>query len=293
MLVDYARINAGTTDVVIHRTVTQDARTAARDGRLLIVGDPGAGKSGALHELAANARVDRADVLLLAVDQLDATSLGALRNELGLDHELVTILDHWPGIEPAYLIIDALDAARTDGAVRALAALMDQVIKHNNRWHVIASVRKFDLRHNPKLQTLFRGTPPTPHVDHEFSTTRHVNIPVLTDEELAQVNDQAPDLGAVITVAPAPLRALLRLPFNLRLPAELVSTGVSACPRTVAPGSGPLPKESPTARPFHLGSTGSQHPQLTAAGRSVYHGPRPRSPKRLSTPWHVLACQVI
>src|SRR5207249_781309 len=45
---------------------------------------------------------------------------------------------------------------------------------------------------------------------------------------LAQVNEQAPDLGAVITVAPAPLRALLRLPFNLRLLAELVSTGVSA-----------------------------------------------------------------
>jgi hypothetical protein len=227
-LAQYSRITNGTTDVVIQRAACLDVRVAAIDGHLVVIGDPGAGKSGALHEFAATAHTAQTDVVLLAVDQLDATSLGALRNELGLQHELLTILDHWPGTNPGYVVIDALDAARTDGAVRALTVLIEHVIKRNNRWHVIASVRKFDLRHNPRLQTLFRGTPPTAHADNEFATARHVNIPSLTEEELAQVNDQAPDLGGVIASAPSPLRALLRLPFNLRLLAELVSTGVAA-----------------------------------------------------------------
>jgi hypothetical protein len=105
----------------------------------------------------------------------------ALRNELGLEHELITVLDHWPSTQAGYVVIDALDAARTAGAVRTLYTLMDLIIKRANRWRVIASVRKFDLRHNPKLQQLFSGTPPTPHTDNEFSATRHVNIPTLTD----------------------------------------------------------------------------------------------------------------
>jgi signal recognition particle GTPase len=233
MLQDYARITVGTIDVAIQRAATQDARTAATDGHLLILGDPGAGKSGSLHELAEKARLGGADVVLFAVDQLDAASLGVLRNELGLEHELITILDHWPGTQPGYFVIDALDAARTAGAVRTLHTLIDLIIKRNNRWRVIASVRKFDLRHNPKLQQLFSGTPPSPHTDKEFFATRHVNIPALIDAEFAQVDQQAPELGSAIAAAPAPLRELLRLPFNLRLLAELVAAGVS--PTTLGP----------------------------------------------------------
>jgi hypothetical protein len=92
------------------------------------------------------------------VDQLEAASTGALRAELGLAHDLTTVLDNWPGKGPAYLLIDALDAARTDGAVRTLQTIIAEVIAHNGRWHVIASVRKFDLRYNTTLQRLFRGT---------------------------------------------------------------------------------------------------------------------------------------
>jgi signal recognition particle GTPase len=227
-LLDFSRINVGKTVVSIQRAPTRDAQAAAKDAHLLILGTPGAGKSGALHELTYNAGAVGTDVVLFAVDQLAAVSLGALRNELGLTHELATILDHWPGTEPGYLIIDALDAARTDGAVRMLHALMDQVIKSNNRWRVIASVRKFDLRYNTKLQQLFSGPPPTPYTDNEFSGTRHVNIPTLTDAELAQVGQQSPELAALITAASAPLQELLRVPFNLRLLAELVGTGVAA-----------------------------------------------------------------
>ena len=226
-LLDFSRIHIGSQVVTIQRAQATDARTAAKDGHLLILGMPGAGKSGALHDLTKTLHAQGADVVLFAVDQLEAASTGALRNELGLTHEFTTILAAWPGTTPGYLIIDALDAARTDGAVKTLHAIMEQVITSNTRWHVIASVRKFDLRYKTKLQRLFHGTPPSTHTDNEFLTTRHVNIPALTDSELTQVGQQSPPLAVLMTAPPAPLQDLLRLPFNLRLLAELLGTGIS------------------------------------------------------------------
>ena len=232
-LLDFSRIHLGNHRVTIDRPPAIALRTAAHDGHLLVLGTPGAGKSGALHDLANTLRARGAAVVLFAVDQLEATSIGNLRNELGLTHDLTTILTHWPGTTPGYVLIDALDAARTDGAIRTLNALIEQVIASNSRWRVIASVRKFDLRYNAKLRTLFHGTPPTTFTDNEFPTIRHINIPTLTDAELAQVAQQSPALSSLMTPAPAPLQELLRLPFNLRLLAELLGTGIN--PATLQP----------------------------------------------------------
>ena len=119
-LIEFSRVHVGNQLVTIRRTTAADTRTAAADGHLLVIGVPGAGKSGALYELAHTLQTSGADVLVFAVDQFEAASTGALRNELGLTHELITILDSWPGTAPGYVIIDALDAARTEGAVRTL-----------------------------------------------------------------------------------------------------------------------------------------------------------------------------
>ena len=228
-LADLSCISIGSAPVKITRAVTTDLHTAAAQGHLLILGLPGAGKSGAVHDLATSLIAQGSDVLLFAVDQLDAPSTGALRNELGLSHELITILQAWPGTTPAYLIIDALDAARTDKTVSTLQRIIGLAIASNSRWHVIASVRKFDLQYNTSLQRLFHGTPPsTPYTDAAFPTTRHLNIPTLTDQELAQVQQQSPALAALMNTAPAPLLDLLRLPFNLRLLADLLGAGISA-----------------------------------------------------------------
>jgi hypothetical protein len=226
-LLDFSRIHVGQHIVTIARGATTEVQNAATQDHLLILGVPGAGKSGSLYDVAHTLTTQGQDVVLFAVDQLEAASTGALRNELGLTHELTAILAAWPGTTPGYVIIDALDAARTDGAVQTLHAIMEQIIASDNRWHVIASVRKFDLRYNKKLQQLFHGTPPSTHTDNEFTTTRHVNIPTLTDAELGQVGQASPALAALIAAAPAPLQDLLRLPFNLRLLAELLSTGIS------------------------------------------------------------------
>ena len=227
-LQEFSRIHIGQQTITITRAATDDLQAAVREGHLLILGLPGAGKSGTLYNLATALLAQDSDVVVFAVDQHDAASTGTLRAELNLTHELITVLAAWPGNGPAYLIIDALDAARTEAAANTLQAIIRAVIATNSRWHVVASVRKWDLRYNPTLQGLFGGTPPsTMYTDEEFPKTRHVSIPALSDTELAQIRQASPAMAALIDGAPGALRGLLHLPFNLRLLADLLGMGIS------------------------------------------------------------------
>ena len=226
-LLEYARIEAARRTITIQRPVAKELEAGAAGGHMLVLGLPGAGKSGALYELA-RARQDTNDVVLLAVDQIEAASLGRFRTELGLEHDLLTVLDAWPGSASGYVIVDALDAARSEGAIKTLQSLLRAVITSKGRWHAVASVRKFDLRYNLPLRSLFQGSPPSPDcIDPEFFSVRHINVPALTPSELLQVQAQSPQLGALVSGAALPLQELLHLPFNLRLLAELLDAGMT------------------------------------------------------------------
>ena len=143
----FSHIRFGAGEIKIARQSTHALRCAIDDGSLLVVGEPGAGKSGALHDLADMLLNEGHDVVFLAADHLAAGSFGELRTELGLDHELDAILSNWPGTASAFLIIDALDAARAEGVSRTLRSLIRGVKESEGRWQVIASIRKFDLRY--------------------------------------------------------------------------------------------------------------------------------------------------
>lgn len=226
-LEEFSRIEVGGKDIIIERLVAKELETGAAGGHMLVLGLPGAGKSGALYELACTLQKN-SDVVLLAVDQIEAASLGALRNELDLEHDLLSALASWPGRGPGYLIIDALDAARSDGAIKTLQSLIRATISSGGRWHVVASVRKFDLRYNSQLKALFHGSPPSPpDTDTEFFSVRHINVPAFTQSELSQLQPQSSELGALVSGASAQLQELLHLPFNLRLLAELLDAGLT------------------------------------------------------------------
>jgi hypothetical protein len=225
-----SRIPVGRTEVRVDRLATGAIRQASESESLVVVGWPGAGKSGVLHDFAESAIDEGRDVVFIAVDQIGATSLGELRDELGLEHELIEILRNWPGQRSGILVIDALDAARGDPASGALLNLIRAIVTSGGRWRVVASIRKYDLRYSPGLRELFRGTL-TPAIplnlqDREFGTLRHVNVPLFTDEELDEVRNQAPALDALLRIAPPVLFDLLRVPFNLRLMAEILESGV-------------------------------------------------------------------
>ena len=231
---DLSMIHVGNDTVSIKRNAIAALSNAAiAGGGVLVIGAPGAGKSGALYELGSQLNTQQRDVVVLAVDQLEAASAGALRQELGLTHDLILILGEWAGNGPAYLIIDALDAARSAAAMDTLEMLIGAVADRATRWTIIASVRRFDVQCDTRLRRLFHGSPPQPaFTDPEFSSIRHLSIPTLSPDEIAQVWAQHSALADLISAAPPSLRELLALPFNLRLLGELLGSGITTAALT-------------------------------------------------------------
>ncbi len=225
-LAHHAKIRLGSATIKIPRACTDALKQAAMTQSILVVGEPGAGKSVALHDFVASLHEDQKDFVFLAVDHLAARSLGELREELGLEHEFHEVIENWPGLEPAFLVIDALDAARGSQSERMIRDLIQEIIKKDSRWRVVASVRKFDLRYGVEFQYLFAGDPPTGFVDPEFQRVRHLNVPKLSDGELDQIGQQSSELQSLIERASDELRELLRVPFNVRILAELLDAGL-------------------------------------------------------------------
>ena len=235
-LADLAKIRCADSEIKINRESSKDLASAAKAHSLLVVGEPGAGKSGALHDLYKALEQVGLDAVFLAADRLEATTLGALRNDLGLDHDLPDVLANWPGNQPGVLIIDALDAARADKSAKVLREVIQCVKAADNRWNVVASIRKFDLRYSPSLRQLFGGVPrtlSTEFVDAEFTNIWHINIPQLSPDEFHQISDQSTDLSRMLESAPPDLKLLLRIPFNVRLVAELIGGGIPATELTL------------------------------------------------------------
>lgn len=229
-LSDLAKIRVANKVVQIDRAVTREIERLSSAQSILVVGDPGAGKSGALVRLADRLKSQGQDYVMLAVDRLTASSDGDLRQELGLDHNLDDVLKNWVGDAPAFLIIDALDAARGGSAAQTLRHLIEDITRANARWRVIASIRKFDLRYSDELQELFEAhslsEDSSKFQDEEFGSVSHVNVRRLSDAELRDMQAQAPKLAALVSRAQSELRDLLRNPFNLSLMATLLSGGV-------------------------------------------------------------------
>lgn len=225
-----SRIVMNGVTVRVERRVVTALRFVSEDDSVVVVGVPGAGKSGVLYDYAQSSLDEGRDVICLATDQIGAKTLGELRNELGLEHEILEVMLNWSGSRTAFLVIDALDATRGDPSGAALFALMQAVTREQNRWRVVASIRKYDLRYSPILRQLFRHRGPTvigqEFQDAEFSLERHVNVPLFTEAELTAVRQQAPHLDQLLGSAPAALHDLLRVPFNLRLMADIVESGV-------------------------------------------------------------------
>lgn len=226
-LAQFAQIHVGSATVKIQRPYATALKQAAEEGSILVVGEPGAGKSGVLHDLAETLREERRDYIFLAVDRLPARSLGELRMEIGLEHDLAEVLENWPGLQSAFVLIDALDAARGEPAEAMIRDLIHEVGQKSKRWRVVASIRKFDLRYSEEIKRLFPGAPPTEFQDPEFRGVRHLNVRRLSDSELDQIASQSAELDALVRSAPPELRELLRVPFNLQLLGELLGAGVS------------------------------------------------------------------
>lgn len=224
-LASYEKIDVGNGESLSVRRDCQTAIEAAvRSGPLLIIGEPGAGKSGVLNALAQKLDEDGLDVLQLAVDRYSIESLEGLSREVGLKHPILDVLEAWDGPGKAYLIVDALDATRGGHGENIFRTLIERVLERKGRWNVVASIRNFDLRMGQQLRALFRGTPPqTSLADPSFSNVSHIQVPSWSEAEFEQLLQQSPALATCLANSPPRLRDLAMVPFNTRLLSELIS----------------------------------------------------------------------
>jgi hypothetical protein len=200
--------------------------TAARGGDLLLIGEPGAGKSAAINVLGRDLRTQGFDVVEMAVDRFSVESLEGLSRALRQSHDLPDVLQAWDGAGPAFLLIDALDASRGGPAEATFKRLIEAVIELNGRWSVVASIRTFDLRLGHSFRALFKGAPPDPSLCGDgFSAVRHIQVPSWSDAEFDELLSLSPRLADVLGDSPAKLREVAMVPFNTRLLADLVAAG--------------------------------------------------------------------
>lgn len=206
-------------------------RDSVKDGSLLVVGEPGSGKTGVLVNLAEEYVSQGVAFAFLSVDRFGGVGTAdALRRELQLDNPLLDVLAGWPGRGPGVLLVDALDASRGGPAEGVFASLIeDAVARLGQRWSIVASIRTFDLRNGRRFRAAMAGTPPSPeHADASFTDVRHFQVPRLSLGELSAIGSKSAELEKLLRVAELALQELLKNIFNLSLAAELLSSGVSA-----------------------------------------------------------------
>ncbi|TGD94579.1 ATP-binding protein [Methylobacterium nonmethylotrophicum] len=212
--------------VGITRYCQAAVNAAALGGNLLLIGEPGAGKSAVINALSRALRKQGHDVVQLAVDRFSVESLEGLSRALELEHELPAVLSAWDGLERAFLLIDALDASRGGSGEAAFKRLIEAIVELNGRWTIVASIRTFDLRLGHNFRALFKGTPPDKTLqDDGLANVRHIQIPPWSEAEFAEILARAPRLADVLKHSSARLCELAMVPFNTRLLANLVATG--------------------------------------------------------------------
>jgi hypothetical protein len=227
-LARHSRITYDGNGVRIARPQEVVLRREAEAESLLLIGDAGCGKSGLLATVVQTWLDERRDVVLLNAAELGVNSMGLLRTELSLQHDLIDVLEQWHGPAPGFVIIDALDSARDDKSARMLRQVIEGAMELRGRWRVVATIRKFDLRHGSHWQQLMPGSGIRPFFDSSFDDARHLNVEKLSIHELDSIRNEAPELHEMITAAPAAFVELVRVPFNLMLANELRTAGAAA-----------------------------------------------------------------
>jgi len=123
-------------EISLTRECLPSLNAAIGGGSLLVIGEPGAGKTGALVALAAQLITQPAPFVFFSVEPLvGLAKLSDFRAELHLTNDLLDVLTAWPGVEPGIFIIDALDASRGGPSEAVIASLIElAVARLGERW---------------------------------------------------------------------------------------------------------------------------------------------------------------
>jgi len=193
----------------------------------LVVGEPGAGKSGVLSDFLKRLTEEKYDFLALTASTLAVDDYEHLKSKLGLEHNIETILENWSDTSTGFVVIDALDSVRDERTIKTLFECMRRIAELKTpKWRIVATVREYDLRRFIKggPVNIFVGEPVSEEYSKdEFMTYSHLYIKLLDDDEIQQIGEQNPKFYSLIQRADRQLTTLLRNPFNLSLLGTLIN----------------------------------------------------------------------
>ncbi|MBL8874171.1 MAG: hypothetical protein JNM86_00065 [Phycisphaerae bacterium] len=223
------------TRLKIKRKVVSELVGMARTGDVLLIGEPGAGKSGCLSDFVAEVTANGAQCVVMQAGSLHADSPATVAQGIGLTigHNLPDTLAAWDvnystadQTSPRFFIIDALDAARGEFSLPKICELLKQVRRRAPDWRFIVSIREFDLRYSRDVQDLFAGNPHHQLQSASFPDVRHIEVRRLTPEEMADACSQSAPLKIFLATQSTTLKALVTNPFNLSLLVQLLEMKV-------------------------------------------------------------------
>jgi hypothetical protein len=195
--------------------------TLSQSQSVLVYGSPGTGKTWLLGRFIKECTTQSRKVVPLIAEDYQVSSVSELYGVLGFSQPLPLIMASLgPG---SALVIDGLDALRAESSQRAFRELIFEVLQQSPKTTVIISIRTYDLQESREFRSLLRPS-------YESGVEGLAKMPVddLSDDELAVAGQQNPVLKALISNASAPVRELLRNPFNLNIAMGLLKEGVSA-----------------------------------------------------------------
>jgi hypothetical protein len=189
---------------------------------VLITGSPGIGKSWTIAQFIRKCRINSRPHLAVAAEDFEVRSVDELTSALGFKTDVLPFLESLGG--NAVLIIDGLDALRSEMSQRAFRELIDQVARRVPQCAIVASIRTFDLQQSSELQYLFFESRMRPGT-RQF---RQVIVQPFSETDLGEVVKQIPGLEPLLESSSDEIRELLRNPFNLHLADQLLQRGTEA-----------------------------------------------------------------
>jgi len=222
----HAFIRVDSVEIRLRPEAIAALHSAAMRGSVLLIGQPGAGKTGLLNEYYLYCVSQGVEALFLRAQQFIQACMDGLP---GTQRDLLKILEAWTP-DVGMLIVDGLDNVRGDDPAGAIFDTMVLLATRAPRWHVVASIREFDLNQFLHTQSQFlqlfpqNGSMPTRYTNSKFQNAHHFMLPLLTVEELQAATATLPRLASAVALPR--VGDLLRVPFNLDLMASLVNDGL-------------------------------------------------------------------
>jgi len=202
--------------------------TLVKKGHLLIIGNPGSGKTWLMTNVAKKLSNENIPNLIIRADSIQVNSISDFKRVLGINNPIEEALNYISGGKLSILFIDALDAARSEAKQSIYRQFINLVLTRCKDWFVVASIRTYDAKHSRELLNLFPSG--TTDVPQEFRLTdiryRHLYVPLLSESEINEVLEQIPSLKAVYEKASIKQKELFNIPFNIWLFDQLIQEGI-------------------------------------------------------------------